>query len=414
MRLKTVQSISLSLSLLFIFLATSNIFSLSGIFLLLASVCLIFYSIISGNIRLDLYLILIIAFLGTYSLIVIAWQGFSFNILNNFIICPLSFYLFSQSNGKDEKNISAFLLCFAFGYLLRAFILLFTTIMYQGYHFVNFLTAIDWYSGQTIYVSRNGLSLFFIPVLILSLPFIFEKNSLKNWWSILFTIIIDLIAIASSISVGNRALIVCVMMWLLIQFLITLRKVKNKILFYSFLFSSILLVILFFLIFKGFIPLPENILNIYGIKRLIEGGSNSERLSFYIYFVMNFWRYPFGGMYNNLGRYLHNFYLDIYNFGGMIPFLLFSFFLLIFALDAKKILNKKYYLQESETSRYVLWLFIGLFLFGMMEPTFQTDNIICAIFFFCFGYMRGLSNVIPFRNNSFKNNFNGTYAEINI
>ena len=414
MRLNTIKSALFIISLVFVFLGTSDIFSLSGVFLLLASACLLGFSMISGNIRLDLYLILVVIFSVVYSIIVFAWQGFSVNIISNFIISPISFYLFSQSNGNNKKNICAFLLCFVLGYLLRAFILLFTTIINQGYHFVNFLTGIDWYSGNTVYISRNGLSLFFVPFFVISLPFIFEKNNFKKWWIVLFAVVVDLIAIISSIIVGNRALIVCIFIWFIAQFLITFAKIQNKKIFYSLFISLFVLVIVFFLIFIGVIPLPNSLLNIYGIRRLIEGGSNSERMSFYVYFVQNFWRYPFGGMYNNLGRYLHNFYLDIYNFGGLIPFLLFSFFLVVFVLDSKHVLNKKYYFKESETTRYVLWMFVGLFTLGMIEPIFQTDNIICSIIFFCFGYMRGLSSKKLFAKNTNQFIIKGTFTEINI
>lgn len=389
---RTVKSVFFLFSLIFIFLGTADFFSLSGLFLLLGSLCLFCYTLLSGNLRFDFYLLLIVSFLLIYCLIVSLWCGFSINLLNDFLVIPVSFYLFSQSNGKNKKNICSFLLSFIFGYLLRASILLYTTILNQGFHFVNFLTGTDWRSTNLVYISRNGLSLFFVPFFVASIPYIFEKNAFKKWWTIAFAIVIDLIAIVTSMIVGNRAFAVCVVAWFLVQFFVLLAKVQNKSLLYILFSVYFALIILFILVFFGVIPIPENLLKFYVVQRFLNGGSNSDRMNLYKYFFQNFWRYPFGGMYNNLGRYLHNFYLDIYNFSGVVPFLLFSFFLIVFALDSRKVLNDKYFSVESETTRYVLWIFVGLFTLGMIEPLFQTDNVVCGIVFFCFGYMRGLSS----------------------
>lgn len=391
MRLVKVRTTIFIISLIFLFLGVADIFSLSGLFLLLSSVLLYSYVFLIDKPKFDSHFLLLLVFIFSYCIPIFIFRGFSFSLINNFAIIPIAFYIFSRHDCKNKNIVFLFILTFIMGYLFRCFLLLFATINIQGFHFVNFLTGFNWFTNDVMYVSRNGLSLFFAPFFATFIPFLFEKSCRKKWWKILIVLLLDLIAIATSLIVGNRAFVVCAIFWLLLQSLIFLFRIKNKVFFYISLFVYLSIIVILLLIYLKIIPLPGFIMNIYAIQRFINGGSNSERISFYIYFFQNFYRFPFGGMYNDLGRYLHNFYLDIYNFSGAIPFVLMTIFIIIFLKDTRNILYNKYYLSKSYLSRYILWMFIGLFSLGMIEPIFQTDNVVCGIIFFCFGYMRGLS-----------------------
>lgn len=289
--------------------------------------------------------------------------------------------------------------------------------------FVSITTRTYWEQGLTIYsailnsfwdggiVSRTGLSLLVVSFIAICFLLIIMKNKFRKIYTIPLFIFPIFLATTVSIIAGNRSFVVSlfIMFFVMLGFKVytTDNKVTKKIFVIS-IVVAILLLITIFLIRLGVIPIPESILKIKLFYRIFVNNSNDDRISLYIEFFEKFYRYPFGGLTNNMkSHYVHNVFLDFYTFGGIISFASSTLFF-IFLFKALYLFVKKTKCQLN-LKAFCVAIIISILSIGLFEPVYQANPNCVVPLFLCYlfmSYINGEPKMI--RNHLVE------YCEINI
>ena len=181
--------------------------------------------------------------------------------------------------------------------------------------------------------------------------------------------------ITSTLS-GNRSLTIIFIIFFFVLGFLNVLKIRQKTLKITSLSLIGALFILGILILFGVVKLP---FKLAFLERVLDPAKNSDsaRLELYMVFFKNFYKYPFGGL-NTISElnYVHNIFLDMYTYGGLIPFVLFA----AFAVDmAKKLSDSKDKLKISK-GRYMLYLslFVLTIGLGLFEPIYNANQSILS------------------------------------
>lgn len=379
----------LSLTIIFAGLGALNFLSLQGVFFLLSCFFGIIWVLLRGKIYIDVILIVTIIFAASYVICEGIHNGFSWNqVLAPLILFP-SLYQIGRAladYGRGFSLVWIISVVITIGFFLHAFLIVYENITYEGFKFDDGYIHSFWDQGGL--VSRTGLSLYIASALGLVIPIVILKNKYRKPYFVIPSILVFVFAIWATATIGNRALLAVIAIlgvgWTVVLFL-SFKSLISKAIFANIVFILIAILIISFM---GYGPLGRWFSSTSVFERIISGGSDTERMSKYIQFIQNFIYYPFGGLNQSLG-YVHNLYLDFYNFGGIIPFACATAF---FIRSGNRLiwLKKNNYLKDI---RYVCIVstVIAMYTLGLFEPIFQANRFTMFIPFLFFSYVEGLS-----------------------
>ena len=363
-----------------VFLGMANIFSLQGYLILSSTIFLFLYNLINGFKKPNFIFWLLLAFGIFYNI---------FSFINNiwnarqivyFIIFPCSIYFLSISDAQTNyKKTRIYLLSFALGMFASALITVLATFLLYGFSLSKSQPLISSLLNYEI-LSRTGLSLYLMPLSVLSFSYIlnyrFNSRSFVKWTLLFLSFITIIFSIVCSNNIGNRAYIVAFMIAVIIISLFKIAIIKNNIIKYILIGFILLIVIALICLLFGFVP--SFLTNIPVFSRFLSGGSNSDRIKLYREFFTHFIFKPFGGTFVYISdTYIHNFWLDIYNFTGIIPFALFTFLIVrSFYIYGKQYLNN----AINDNKNIFFEGMISIFAIGLFEPMLQANPF--TYFFF--------------------------------
>lgn len=377
-----VQPVCFILGCLVFAFGCTDLFSLRG-YAVAAGTLLLAVSMVMKGLKRPSVSFIVVCVISLFTTIAfIVYKGFSLSGLFFYCALPVIFFLLGAQCRENKNELLFLVLSITIGFLIKGLLLVDSTILNSGFLFYNFLTF--FWGPKTdglAYVARNSLTLYFLPVITATISVILYKNRFRKWYDLLLLFALDAFAVWASLSAGNRAFLVVLALLIYFALLAAIEKTKNQLFQTVFFVLPILLFTIYFLFFFGVLSLPSWMESIPIINRLLGNGSNSERLSLYAYFFQNAWRYPFGGLYSNWGRYVHSYVLDIYNEYGLIPFLGESVLLIFSFLNA--FMKRK---RLNFSAKLLVWLMIGFVLLGLFEPIVDTDNVINAFIFLFFGF----------------------------
>ena len=379
-----IAEILFYLGVLFAFLGGLNLLSFQGYLLFASGAFLIASTLFYGNVKLDLDFFLVGLFGAAY--IVFYWLKveFSINDLIYFLFVPLAFYQVGSNSTKENKKAFILFFSFSIGLFLRATLCVSYTTLFSGFSLGDGEVLFDIWTGEPM--ARTGLSLCLTPLCGIGcyyLIFHFSFRTFKRKWPLYVLSLIPLtLSLVWSSLLGNRAPIV--VFGILIMFLTVFRVLKTDngtakmIVFIVSLFVALCL----FALCLGLVP--SFLSNIEVFRRFLDGGSNSARLQLYKDFFANFYRYPFGGTYVTVTEtFVHNFYLDIYNFAGVIPFVLFTVvFVRFFYVIWLYLKNPS---SKNDGFEIAAAMILSLVSLGLFEPLFQANPFMFSFFSLAFG-----------------------------
>lgn len=357
------------------FFGMMNLLSLQGYLLLLSTVLLYFSFLFRGIPKLKFPFWLIVLF-GIFYNLFSYWNGvWGIRDLIYFLFCPPAFYLLGNSSidNKDSRLI-CYLVAFASGMFASAFSVVANTFLAQGIGLGGGQQLLPHFGSAEI-MSRTGLSLYLMPSCGIAIPFLFsfvsKKNAnCQNVVIILSALVIWAFSAFCSNQIGNRAFIVAFALLTLFACLGLVLKLKSKEVKAVLIVLMCLVVIFCFMLILGYVP--SFLAKIPVFQRFFSGGSNENRFNMYKQFLLNFWRKPFGGTFQYLeDYYLHNFWLDIYTFTGIVPFALFTF--LMGCSFADYFTFKRSSFENSFGLEAALWAVLSLCCIGLFEPLFQAN-----------------------------------------
>ena len=377
---KYLSNIVFVMASLLAFLGMANIFSLQGYLILASSILLFLYYLINGFKKPSLFFWLLLAFGAFYNLFSFINNVWSFRQIVYFIIFPCSIYFLvayeAQNNYKKPK---IYFLCFAFGMFISAIITILATFRFYGFSLSRSQPILNSLLNYEI-IARTGLSLYLMPLSVLAFAYVidckFNNRSLIKCTIFLLSFIVIIFSIVCSNNIGNRAYIVAFLIAVIIISFFKVILINNEFLKYATLSIILLLVIFILCLLFGFVP--DFLSSIPVFSRFSSGGSNSARITLYKEFFTCFLLHPFGGTYHYITDiYVHNFWLDIYNFTGIIPFGLFTFLF----VRSLYYYGKQYFGNNNLSKEQKLFFYgmISMFAIGLFEPIFQAN---CFTYFF--------------------------------
>lgn len=209
----------------------------------------------------------------------------------------------------------------------------------------------------------------------------------KGKWRIL-NISITILVLLTNMLISNRASILFFLLFMLVSIMIynKNKRMNNRI--------NLVIIILGMLIL-GYLFYDINLFGIQDIfmkipvferaQTLNEIGYEDPRLERQIYVLQNFFKYRNGGgKFNAEIGEVHNVWLDIYDYSGLLPFLLFLIFTLVIVKAMMKAYNNSSF---DKISGYLFMLLFAFFISFAMEPVFRSCEDYTVLFFFSCGLL---------------------------
>lgn len=241
----------------------------------------------------------------------------------------------------------------------------------------------DVWSGRMI--SRTIMGMYMVPSVCVSIPMFFRVEGKHQILQKVLAVIVVVSALITSIYVGNRALLIISGMLLIISFIVALRFTKKKIRLIG--FAILFLIVVTCLFGSNVLKLEVLVGNSFLAKRSMDIKSDG-RFEVYKLVIQNFDNYLLGWL--SSGGYIegtslkwaHNVWVDVFIYGGVVPFLLFMNYSLRVMRDAVAVLKNKF--LKTTTKVTVIALLIGIFLNWAVEPVLQSNpyflSACCMIF----------------------------------
>lgn len=370
---------SFYLALAFLFLASSNFFGKQGFLLAFFAVFLSLYLLFDGLKRPDFGFFLLLLFGLLYNLFTFLDHTWGFNYLFYYLFLPILGYQFAfQEEKKSGKRTLLVLFFVSVGMFLHAVEVVGISFLFNGLRLGEGQPLFRSLSGDIM--SRTGLSLYLMPAQGLAVAFLFSIREFQRnrffWMSVVLSLFVIAFGITTSSLVGNRAFLIAFAVLAVLAILNECFQIKSDAV--KIIASGICFVFFLCVMFLMAGIVPDFLKSIPVFERFLTGGSNSARLDIYKIFFTNFYLYPFGGVHRVIDEYyIHNFLLDIYNFGGVFPFVIFCFLFFVAALQFAK-RNASGVLQPRR--RYYLYSMLSLFSIGLFEPIFQANQL--TLFYF--------------------------------
>lgn len=363
--LKNVSHILYLIGFCLVGLGCFDFLSLQGYILACAAFVLVLSIIFSGKIIVVKELVLFSLFVFSYFLFT-AINSRAFSLYECFysLVLPLIVFLsvYQQRFDADSQKFAIFLPALGLGLVGVSSIV-----------FTMFFTGRDMSQGVIFnlwtgnYYARTGTQVLITPLLgfFCGYCFAFDRRSKTSWLLLVSLAVYSCFVLYFSLIIANRAIFVVTCLLFLAVLLFAMRLIHSRAVKFSIWLCLFLAVLLFFGMYFQIIPIPDFLRNIPVVYRFLSGGSNSERVSLYVKFFSLAPFYLFGGMNSEL-TYVHNFVLDIYTYGGIVPLVLFLICLFQFAYN---ILSKdKKPFAKIPLIRELVFVFLAVFFLGMFEP----------------------------------------------
>ena len=366
-----------------------NFFGQQGLFILISLGLACIYIFLKGRIMLDLITGLTFAFALSYSVSAFVYYRENALTTTMYAASLLVFIQFFNCFENKKKFMIGMGSAYVGGLFVSFLLIVLKTYWVQGLSFAGDAVNNFW-TGEII--SRTGLSLYemgFLGVVVATLCF---KSKFRKWYTLPALLFIFGFCVYVSFVIGNRSFLVAVA--ILIYFLVVLKIILAKkwvgwavlLGFLSVIIIGTLVIVT--LVNKGTIKIPEELLKINIFKRLFTIDPTEGRPEIVEQFFREFYKYPFGGYSKHIDGYVHNFLLDFYSFGGVIPFLVASAFLVFLFMRLYMVTGYKC-ISSYEKGLMVCISFAVLGI-GFIEPIYQANPNCVTIVFLIFLYANDL------------------------
>ena len=360
------------------------------------------YSFLVFKFRVDRWFCFVVLFSIFLTIFGCINYGFSLRLIAYYFLLPILAYLFGYNlcveasyipKGRFIFNVFFSIFC---GFVLYAFLGMCVTAYSFGFFPLGRRFLAVW-STTFSEVNVTLIQYQIIPISCVAPIIIFIKSPYKKKYHVVISIVALIFSIYLGFVLQCRTFVLCLIFILLATPFIVLLQSKNKIvirLAIGFLIIGVASFISFYFLLIYNTAFQNAIFSIPLLRRIFssEFNSNNQRFGLWEYFFKYFYRFPFGGfpMIENplddlcVSHYFHNYWLDIYRVGGMIPFLIVLFFTIRTIVLLFK--NKKEYLNNDSFLFYFLVMsFAGLLIFAMFEPVYDMNPYFAVLIFVFFG-----------------------------
>jgi len=333
------------------------------------------------RIKVDKELIWLLLFSFSYSLIT-TLQGLNDGAIGNmlfFSIYPPLFYLIGKyliSEWPDQRYFLLFFLAFSLSFLTQ--ITVYIDISNNGFlNLSRIITDVRFLNSITATLHGANVSLLVASV---ALIFAITKKTVENTYKIIF-VLFGVLSLISILHLNNRTGLVILGFSLILILIVNLKNYTIK----RYLVIFMMLSIVSYFIY----PLISNtdIINVYSNKMFdpVKGISTlGERDVRWASGVKSLFNQPFGGgvYVGDVRYYAHNFWLDIAEMGGIIPFITILIFTFYNLKENLYIVRNRKFISSFYVS-VILVFNAGFLLTCFVEPMMEGRFIyVCGMFYF--------------------------------
>lgn len=302
-----------------------------------------------------------------------------------YLVGPVLFWLIGRdiSTENDEKANLGIILMVSTGLLLHGIVNIGASIS-GGYFKYNAEYILDVWSGRT--VSRTIVGMYMTPFVCAAIPLVFLWEKTLNIFIRIGLVIGVVIALASTVYVGNRSLLIITAVSLLFSVLYGMKVSRQKA---KTLIGIILGVFLVSIVVISSLDEISNfVANSFLGKRNVSF-LDDGRWSAYRYVFTNFFDYIFGWISSRTGvagvglAWAHNIWIDVFIYAGIIPALIFLVFSIKVLANNMKILKRNSFWGSSRLIALIMT--IGVFLNWAVEPVLDANPYFFALCCFVFG-----------------------------
>lgn len=379
--------------LVFSFIFGLGIFNAHSIIFLVISTIYVILLLLTKSKIIKKEILLVVAFGVVFFIFYSINEGFAIKEMFYYIfLIPVAFvfgYYFHYFCKEDKGSyFSKWLLFLFLGVLIRWFFSFLLTGMYYGF-ISGSRRFIDIWYPTTSTLNATGFMNYSIIVFPIAFFFFVEKAKSKKTIYSLILIVLIILSIFVETLIGNRSFFFLVGVIILYYFVKLCKYILEK---SEKLFLIVFISTLTTLVFVS-ILLAFDIGGIFTIlskvpvfKRLLSFFEDESTISRYLIlqdFFSTFYKHPFGGFFDG---YVHNNFLDIYSYGGVIPALIFIvvFSLVIYVAFFQR---KTSYLLNKKTLSIIRVLLFSITTLFMFEPVIVSSIQVLTIFFLLGGYI---------------------------
>lgn len=333
----------------------------------------------------------------TLCLFAISFYGFSYNLgfysVMGFTL-PMAYYIGSNIKDNNEDKIKKVIYLLAFSMCIHLILnSIYEYIVHgpDGFFFSSSHYDI-WTRGK---VSSTLIAIDIVLLIGCLYYLIFHEN---NKTVKISGIVLFVLGMAYLLIIGRRTPILILILTMLVSFIYesfvakTITE-KNKRIFIKVSIAVVISIVLMLLAYNLNIMDIQNKLSDFRlIQKLKQGLMNDERISVLINTIRLMPKYLFGGqkISTELALQVHHFWLDIYDYAGIVPFVIICIYSVYYLMTYLKVLNNNQVSNRFKT--LITGLFVCIFILLNIEPMMTGASIFVIISVIIEGLLEGLSN----------------------
>lgn len=379
--------------LIFAFIFGLGIFNAHSIVFLIVGTIYVILLLLTKSKIIRKEIMLVVAFGIIFFIFYSINEGFAIKeMLYYVILIPVAFVFgyYFHCLCKDDKGsyFGKWLLYLFFGVLIRWFFSFLLTGMYYGFISGSRRFVDIWYPATS---TLNATGFMNYSIIVFPIAFFYFIENAKSRKTVYSLILVGLIILSIFVEtlIGNRSfffLVGVIALYYLIKLYKYILEKSEKLFLIVFISTFATLVFVSILLALDVGGLFSILSRVPVFKRLLSFFEDDSTISRYLIlkdFLSTFYKHPFGGFFDG---YVHNNFLDIYSYGGVIPALIFIaiFSLVIYVAFFQR---KTSYLLNKKTLNITRILLLSITTLFMFEPVIVSSIQVLTIFFLLGGYI---------------------------
>lgn len=291
---------------------------------------------------------------------------------------PMAYYIGTNILVPSQENVKKLIYIVAFGmasHVVLNFVMDFSAF---GFEYVTSRIHYDVWTHTNIKETITAINYTFIIGCVYYL-FTYEKNKYVKISGILLLILLFLY----NIGLGRRTPILMLAISLLISIIFDILKYKNKYIYKKILFLALIILVcaifIAILVFFNIFGLKDLVNSFIIVKKFIWSGLKTERVQLFLDAVKLMPYHLFGGqeISNTVGIYIHDLWMDTYDFAGIIPYLLLIIYSILYLINMIKIYKSNGIISSYKILFITLFVVISIQMF--LDPIMTGSSIFLIV-----------------------------------
>ncbi len=334
----------------------------------------------------------------TFAVLCLFAIGFYYFSVKNFycvmgFTLPMAYYIGCNVYEADEKKIQKIIYLLAFSMSLHVILNAIIEAILHGYHGFFFSTThYDFWTREKISNTATAINADLLIGCLYYLIFHEKNRKLKIFFFVNFILSMFYLTV-----IGRRTPVMMMGISFVLSFLYEMFILKkgSKQLKKGFAIaagSMICFVALIVLVYSlNLFQLQERLMGFHIIRKFTQGFINDRRFSLYFGAFPLMPKYPWGGQHISaiLGEQVHDFWIDIYDYAGIVPFVIMIIYSLIYLKDLIRYFRSK---SDEDLKILMVGILSCVIMQMFLEPVMTGASLFLIVSIMIHGMFERLGN----------------------